>query len=103
MSDTRQAWKPWRANTRTAASRISRRLSRAFVRGWGAGGGRGGHSYRRLHRPAVCLRAAVGERRQARSNLALVLEVEVGDDVALAVRRLRQHYPPRVDDHRAPT
>src|SRR3954466_1243712 len=27
MSDTRQAWKPWRAKTRTAASRIWRRLS----------------------------------------------------------------------------
>ena len=29
--DTRQAWKPWRANTRTAASRISRRLSAAAL------------------------------------------------------------------------
>src|SRR5215207_1959043 len=29
MSETRHVWKPWRANTRTAASRISRRLSTA--------------------------------------------------------------------------
>src|SRR5918997_183242 len=35
MSETRQVWKPWRANTLTAASRITRRLSTAgaFTRG----------------------------------------------------------------------
>src|SRR4051812_14396579 len=32
MSDTRQVWKPWRAKTRTAASRICRRRSTAEAR-----------------------------------------------------------------------
>src|SRR5205809_996110 len=54
MSDTRQPWKPWRANTRTAASRIWRRLSaaacwRAVVAG---GGGREAAGHRDHPRPA---------------------------------------------------
>ena len=46
--------------------------------------------------------AAIGERGQARADLPLALEVELGDDVSLAVGGLRQHHAPRVDDHRAP-
>ena len=59
MSDTRQVWKPWRANTRTAASRICRRLSTAA---------RVAATTRDLGRPAVRGRPPVGQRRQRRGG-----------------------------------
>ena len=86
-------WKPWRAKTRIAASRISRRLStprpRAAIRRVTSVG------------PAVGARHAVGEARQLLAHLVLAREVEVGGDEALLVGRAREHLAPRVDDHRA--
>jgi hypothetical protein len=43
-------------------------------------------------------RAAVSEGRQLRPDAAEVAEVEVGDDDRLAVGRIGEHRPPRVDD-----
>src|SRR5205085_979064 len=109
MSDTRQVWNPWRANTRTAASRIMRRLSTA----WRAvaitlrpprpaGGGAPAPSARpHLGRPAVRLRAPVRERRQRAADRGEAVEVQVGRHDGLRIRRLREHDAPGVDDHRA--
>src|SRR6185312_16060181 len=103
MSDTRQAWKPWRANTRTAASRITRRLSGPFAPAAGSEALVGAtrlaappaavllaliraplpwsSSCVGLLGPAVDVGATVGERRQLFANLVLAVQVEVGDDV----------------------
>src|SRR5437763_6849974 len=101
MSETRHAWKPWRANTRTAASRITRRLSE-FALPRPIAGRRALISGDLRVGPAVGGGPSVGERRQARADLMLALEIKLRHDVALAVRGLRQHQTPGVDDHRAP-
>src|SRR5215216_3121025 len=102
MSETRQVWKPWRANTRTAASRMIRRLSTVgFVaatsgssRGpWPSRPIRGGQGPREgalggdLSGPAVGRRAAVGQRRHRAPDLRLTVEVELGEREGLRVRR----------------
>ena len=86
---TRQALKPWRANTRTAASRIMRRLSAAAV----ARVRPSGVDLRAGGWPA---RAAAARMRswRSRSRSAITWVSRVG--------RLREHDAPRVDDHRAP-
>src|SRR3954469_14632431 len=98
MSDTRHEWKPWRANTCTAASRIRRRLSTL----WRVVATSGPSLRGDLARPAVRLRAAVGQRRQPAADPVLSLEVELGEHVRLAVGRLGEDDAPRVDDHRTP-
>src|SRR3954451_6974108 len=100
MSDTRQVWKPWRANTRTAASRMTRRLSTAWREVATSTHPRALSVD--LGRPAVRLGAPVGERGQRAADLRLALEVQVGDHERLLVGRGGQHDAPRVDDHRAP-
>ena len=53
--------------------------------------------------PAVRARLPVLERGQARADLALALEVELGHERRLPLLAgLREHRPPGVDDHRAP-
>src|SRR3712207_8181586 len=97
MSDTRQVWKPWRAKTRTAASRMMRRLSI----GARAGVATSGPSLDvHLLRPRVCVGAAVGQRGQRAADLGLALEVELGGDVGLRVRRLGEDDAPPVDEDR---
>src|SRR5690349_18595412 len=110
MSDTRQVWKPWRANTRTAASRMTRRLSTACLdaatlrrdarEGRMTGVGRRGCC---LLIPSIRLGAAVGQRGERAADLGLLGEVELRDDERLGVGRRGERDPPRVDDHRAPT
>src|SRR4051812_42388862 len=92
MSLTRQVWKPWRAKTRTAASRIRRRFSAALAALRAVA----------IFTSPVDLGPAAGKRRQVDADPPQMLEVEVGDHVGLAVGRLGQDQPPRVDDHRAP-
>src|SRR3954452_11769493 len=93
MSETRQVWKPSRAKTRTAASRMILRLSTACLLA----------TLRRyLAGPPVRLGAAVGQGRQGAADLLLALEVELGEGEGLRVRRGREDDAPRVDDHRAP-
>src|SRR3954454_19974345 len=102
MSLTRHVWKPWRAKTRTAASRIRRRFSAAAAleRAVAISGRAPGF---RIDRPlAVDLRSAVGERRQVGADARQTLEVEVGDDVRLGVGGLREHDPPGVEADRPP-
>src|SRR4051794_22867989 len=102
MSDTRHVWNPWRANTRTAASRMTRRLSTACLDVATTARPRGRALRVHLGGPAVRLRAPVGERGQRAADLGLALEVELGHDEGLSVRRRREHDAPGVDDHRAP-
>src|SRR4051812_9523170 len=97
MSDTRQVWKPWRANTRTAASRICWRFSaRAVLKGSPPRGIQprvliATIGIRPLEtsplRPEISLGAPVGERGQAAAGLVLGGEVEVGDGDRLGVGR----------------
>src|SRR4051794_1279703 len=106
MSDTRHWWKPRLANATTAASRIMRRLSPPLARAEAISAGAPLCARttldRRLDGPAVGRRPAVGERREVAAHARLGFEVEVCDDVALAVGSEREHDAPRVDDHRAP-
>ena len=94
MSETRVEWKPWRAKTRTAASRMLRRLSI---------GGAFGHQalISAELRPDVGVGPAVGERGQRaraarparpRSRSAATKPSPSGD--------LGEHRPPGVDDRR---
>src|SRR4051812_17421811 len=92
MSLTRQVWKPWRAKTRTAASRIRRRFSAALAALRAVA----------ISESPVDLGSAVGERGQLGADPAEAVEVEVGDHLRLGVRGLREDEPPGVDDHRAP-
>src|SRR4051812_24373566 len=94
MSLTRHWLKPWRAKTRTAASRMTRRFSAASF---------SLRADNRVLRPAVGLGAAIGQRRQPRADRGLGLEVEVSGDHGLGIGGLGQDEPPRVDDHRAPS
>ncbi len=101
MSDTRQAWKPWRANTRTAAARIWRRFCSEFFEREPARPSRERWVLKPpAPGPAVGVGAAVGERRQRRANPLDSRQVGLGEDVALAVGGLGQDDPPRVHDHR---
>src|SRR5690242_9097940 len=99
MSLTRQVWKPWRAKTRTAASRMSRRFSAAAAAERAVAIS---DPLRTGEPSAVDLRSAVGQRRQVDPDAVLAPEVQLGDDVGLGVGGLREHDPPWVDDHRAP-
>src|SRR3954465_137838 len=102
MSETRQAWKPWLAKTRTAASRIWRRLScaacwravEAIRRGPPRGGGWPG--------PGAAGGGAVGQARELAGDAGQRVEVELGAHVAHAVGCRGQHDAPGVDDRRAP-
>src|SRR5215208_3081186 len=102
MSETRQVWKPWRAKTRTAASRMMRRLSTAGRVAATSGSSWEGALGVHLARPAVGGGPAVGQRGQRPPDLGLAVEVELGDGERLRVGRLGQHDAPWVDDHRAP-
>ena len=94
--DTRQPLKPWRANTRTAASRIMRRLS-------AAGRCVACTPSAASVRPAVGRRAAVGERRAARGGCASCASRSRSAMTTVSrVGRGGEHDAPRVDDHRAP-
>ena len=93
MSDTRHVWKPSRANTRTAASRITRRLSTACLRRHYAGTSAGQRyaSGRRLASDGSVRRISAWRSRSSSATTNVS-----------RVRRRREHDAPRVDDHRAP-
>src|SRR4029077_12143935 len=76
-------------------------LPRPWGGGWGPAVG-AGPSRRLLLGPAVGLFAAVGERGQARADLALALQVRLREGVAPRVAGPGEHEPPWVDDHRTP-
>ena len=94
--DTRQRVEALTGETRTAASRIRRRFSaaRPGCARWPSGG---------LAAARVDLRPAVGQRRQvAGGSAAWRSRSRSATMTASASGGLREHDPPRVDDHRPP-
>src|SRR5437764_5890325 len=111
MSETRVAWKPWRAKTRIAASRICRRLSTgtgtSFVRArlvidLSSRTSRSRSDPSRRLPDVIYLRAAIRQRGQLLAEPLLGGQVELGADHALAVAGKRQQLPACVDDRRVP-